>query len=211
MGRFIVNGVRLPLMRDAPCGPFMVPLARARHLRIEHSCVVVVHFSPRSTSRPVLCRSTVRVGACRVVSVHPADPRSPGRLHECTLTVSASNQSILSIVYEFIPPQARSVCTRRYGPSAVPGHDQLLAVRYPQTRRTSDYLSAKLLIWVLSGPVLKHGPRSLACARVIGMHKPKGEMKVIVGLRADRVCMGHVTMRPRAPGASRPHCEKKRT
>ena len=82
MGRFIVNGVRLPLVRDSPGGPFMVPLAMARHLRIEHSSVVVVHFSPSSTSRPVLCLSTVRVGACRVVSAHPAVPRSSGRLHD---------------------------------------------------------------------------------------------------------------------------------
>ena len=211
MGRFIVDGVRLPLVRDAPGGPLMVPLARARHLRIEHSGVVVVHFSPSRTSRPVVCRSTARVGACRVASAHAADPRSPGRLHDGTLTVSGRNQSILTTVFASIPPQARSVLTRRYGPSAVPGPGQLLAVRCPRTGQTSDYRSATLLLWVLSGPVLKHGPRSLTCARVIGMHKPKGEMKVKVGLRADRGRMGRVTMRPRTPGASRSHCEKRRT
>ena len=53
--------------------------------------------------------------------------------------------------------------------------------------------------------------KDLVCARVIGMYKPKGEMKVIVGFRADRGSVGHVTMRPRTPGASRFHCEKRRT
>ena len=195
----------------APCEPFLVPFARARHLRIEHSGVVVVYFSPSCTSRPVVCLSTVRVGACRVVSAHPAVPRSPGRLHDRTLTVSCSNQSILTIVYASIPPLARSVRTRLYGPSAVPGLGQMLAVRCPQIGQTSDYLSAKLLLRVLSGLVLKHGPSSLACARVIGILKPNGEMKVIVGFRADRGSMCHVTMRPRTPGASRSHCEKRRT
>ena len=163
MGKFIVNGVRLPLVRDAPGWPFMVPFARARHLRIEHYGVVVMHFSPRSTSRPVVCLSTVRVGACRVVSSHPAVPRSPGRLHDGTLTVSGSSQSILTIVYASIPPQARSARTRWSGTSAVSGQGQMLAVRFPQTGQTLDCLSAKLLLWVLSGPVSKHGP----------MHKPK--------------------------------------
>lgn len=189
----------------------LVPLARARHHRIEHSGVVVVHFSPSRTSRPVVCRSTARVGACRVVSAHAADPRSPGRLHDGTLTVSGRNQSILECVC--VHPAASSVSSYpgRYGPSAVPGPGQLLAVRCPRTGQIMDYRSATLLLWVLSGPVLKHGPRSLTCARVIGMHKPKGEMKVKVGLRADRGRMGRVTMRPRTPGASRSHCEKRRT
>ena len=149
------------------------------------------------------------MGSCRVVSAHTAVPRSPGRLHKGTLTVSGSNQSILTIVS--IPPQARSVRTRKYGPSPVHGQGQMFAVRCPQSGQTSDYLSAKLLLWVLLGPVLKHGPRSLACARIIGMHKPKGEMKVKVGLRADRGSMGHVTIRPRTSGASRSHCDKRRT
>ncbi|KAI4473343.1 hypothetical protein M0804_015159 [Polistes exclamans] len=42
--------------------------------------VVVVHFFPSRTSRPVGCRSTVREVDCRVASAHAADPRSPGRL-----------------------------------------------------------------------------------------------------------------------------------
>ena len=32
-------------------------------------------------------------------------------------------------------------------------------------------------------PVLKHGPRSLTCAQVIGLYKPKGAMKVKVSFR----------------------------
>ena len=125
----------------------MVPLARARHLRIDHSGVVVVHFSPSCTSQPVVCRSTVRVGACRIFSAHAADPRSPGRLHDGTLTASGRNQSILTNVYAFIPPQARSVLTRWYGPCAVPEPGQLFAVRCPRAGQTSDYRSAMLLLW----------------------------------------------------------------
>lgn len=37
------------------------------------------------------------------------------------------------------------------------------------TLAVQRYRSATLLLWVLSGPVLKHGPRSLTCARVIGI------------------------------------------
>ena len=147
MGRFIVGGFRRPFVRDAPGGPFMVPLSRARHLRIEHSGVVVVHFSPSRTSRPVVCRSTFRVGSCRVVSAHAADSRSPGRLHDGILTVSGRHQSILTNEYAFIPPQAQSVLTRRYGPSAVLGPGQLLALQCPRTCQTSDYRPAMLLLW----------------------------------------------------------------
>lgn len=118
----------LPLVRDAPGGPSLVPLARARHLRIERSGVVVVHFSPSRTSRPVVCRSTARVGACRVVSAHAADPRSPGRLHDGTRHgIRPQPIHFFSNVCASIPPQARSVLTRRYGPGAVPGPGQLLA------------------------------------------------------------------------------------
>ena len=68
MGKFIVNGVRLPLVRDAPGGPFMVPLARARLHRIENSVVVVVHFSPSRTSRPVVYWQTIgRPAVCTTV------------------------------------------------------------------------------------------------------------------------------------------------
>ena len=164
MGKFIVNGVRLPLVRDAPGGPFMVPLARARHLRIEHSGVVVVHFSPSSTSRPVVCLSTVRVGACRVVSAHPAVPRSPGRLHDGTLTVSGSNQSILTIVYASKPPQARLVRTRRYGLSAVPGQGQMLAVRCPQTGQTSLPVGKAIALGTLRSRLETRTKKSSICA-----------------------------------------------
>ena len=123
----------------------MVPLARARHLRIEYSGDV--HFSPSRTSRTVVCRSTDRVGACRVVSANAADTRSPGRLNDVTLTVSGRNQSILTNVFASIQPQSRAAFTRRYGPSAVPGPGQLIAVRCSRTGQTSDYRSAMLLLW----------------------------------------------------------------
>ena len=142
MGRFIVDGIRLPLVRDATGGTFMVSLARARHLRIEHSGGVVEHFSPSRTPRTVVYRSTARVGACRVVSAHAADPPSPGRLNDAALTVSCRNQSILTNVFASIQPQARAALTRRYGPSAVPGPGQLIAVGCPRIGRSSDYRSA---------------------------------------------------------------------
>lgn len=82
------------------------------------------------------------------------------------------------------PSQARATVTRRYGPSAVPGPGPLLADGDPLTGLTGrrgvafrviprppQYRSATLLLWVLLGPVLKHGPRSLTCARVIGTSK----------------------------------------
>ena len=55
-------------------------------------------------------------------------------------------------------------------------------------------------------PVLKHGPRSLTCARVIGLTKPKGEMKV----KAEHLCWCRGRMvgpewPTRTPGASRSH------
>ena len=71
-----------------------------------------------------------------------------GRPAGCTtLTVSGRNQSILTNVYASIPPQARSVLTRWYGPCAVSGPGQLFAVRCPRTGQTSDYRSAMLLLW----------------------------------------------------------------
>ena len=120
----------------------MVSLARARHLRIEHSGDVVVHISPSRTSRTVVYRSTARLGACRVVSAFAADPRSSGRLHDATLTVSGRNQSIFTNVFASIQPQARAALTRRYGPSAVPGPGQLIAVRCPRTGQSTAYRSA---------------------------------------------------------------------
>ena len=120
----------------------MVSLARARHLRIEHSGDVVAHFSPRRTSRTVVYRSTARVGACRVVSAHAADPRSPGRLNDATLTVSGRNQSILTNVFASFQTQARAALTRIYGPSAVPAPGTLIALRCPRTGQSSDYRSA---------------------------------------------------------------------
>ena len=156
----------------------------AHHLRIERSGVVGVHFSPSRTSRPVVCRSTARVGACRVVSAHAADPRTPCRMDGGKLTVSVRNQSILVCVC--VQPAASSVSSylevrNLCRPRAWPA----VSRRCPRNGQTSDYRSAMLLLWVLSGPILRHGTRCLTCARFIGMHKHKCEMKVKVGLRAD--------------------------
>ncbi len=49
------------------------------------------------------------------------------------------------------------------------------------------------------------------CASHWDSIKPKGIMKVKVDLCVDRGRMGRVTMRPRTPGASRCHSEKRRT
>lgn len=65
---------------------------------------------------------------------------------------------------------------------------------------------------VLIRPVLKHGPRSLTCARVIWVYTPKGAMKLnvrLVGHREDGRA-AHVAA-SRTPGASRSHCERRRT
>jgi len=67
--------------------------------------------------------------------------------------------------------------TEAYGPSAVTGPGPLLVVRLtfdrpanvPRGNSGDRYRSATLLLWVLLGPVLKHGPRSLTCTRVIGI------------------------------------------
>lgn len=167
--------------------------ARAHHLRLECSGIVVVHFSPSRTSRPVVCRSTAREGACRVASrargrpsvAWPAARRyshgiGPQPIHffECVCVRPAAS-SVSSY------PEARTWCRPRAWPA--------VSRRCPWTGQDSNYRSATLLLWVLSGPVLKHGPRSLTCARVIGMQKPKGEMKVKIGLCADRGRMGRVT------------------
>lgn len=94
---------------------------------------------------------------------------------------------------------ARHGTRRINGPGAVTGPGPLLVARLtfdrpanvPHPRRRGDpttvgrgdrYRSATLLLWVLLGPVLKHGPRSLTCTRVIGTSGiPKGAMKVKVG------------------------------
>ena len=56
--------------------------------------------------------------------------------------------------------------------------------------RGESHVSARSGRWRSDGfirPVLKHGPRSLACARVFGCGKPAGAMKVKARLpRAQR-------------------------
>lgn len=124
--------------------PFsMVPLARARRHRIEHSGVVVVHFSPCRTSRPVACRSTAREGACRVAFRRTR--QTLGRPAGCATVhqrYRAATKSIrfIECVRVCVHPAASSVSSYpgRYGPSAVPGPGQLLAVRCPRTGQTFE-------------------------------------------------------------------------
>lgn len=186
----------------------------ATRCRCGMSGVVGVHFSPSRTSRPVGCRPTARTVDCRVAftRVHAADLRCsrPTARRYGTLKIGIEPH----IACVLAPRQARPA--RIYGPSAVAGcSTRPLSRGCPRTgSHSKGYRSATLLLWVLSGPVLKHGPRSLTCARVIGIHcstKPKGAMKVKIVLSVDRGRMARVTMRARTPGASRAHCEQRRT
>ena len=103
--------------------------------------------------------------------------------------------------------------------ASFPGVQRSLVIFTRRCPRTglgiySFYRSATLLLWVLSGPVLKHGPRSLTCARVIGlslkMIKPKGAMKVkVVPRSTEGGWLGFA--RARTPGASHGHYDRRRT
>lgn len=95
-----------------------------------------------------------------------ADHRTPGRL------LGGRDR------YKMVLGRTKCVLARRqarlariYGPSAVAGRlARPLVVGVLELALAFEriYRSATLLLWVLSGPVLKHGPRSLTCARVIG-------------------------------------------
>lgn len=63
-------------------------------------------------------------------------------------------------------PEVRTQCRPRSWPAA--GCYGATFDRPPSRGYTREYRSATLLLWVLLGPVLKHGPRSLTCTRVIG-------------------------------------------
>ena len=78
----------------------------------------------------------------------------------------------------------------------------LRARRVPKRARTASVSLARPASLSRVGrrrlrPVLKHGPRSLTCARVIGFTKPKGAVK------AKAACSLGVIPRGRNPGASR--------
>lgn len=134
------------------------------------------------------------VSSDNLFCVHGADPRIPDQLPGGTRTVSGRTLCVGPVASEI------SV-TRMCGPSAVAGPAQLLVDGVLGLAQTNIcYRSATLLLWVLSGPVLKHGPRSLTCARVIGTAKPKGVMKVKVDLASTEG--GWVALRcsPALPG-----------
>lgn len=147
-----------------------VPFLR---LSREHATVrrclvfVVVHFSPSRTSRPAGCRSTAREGACRVAGktargklpvAWPAARRYTQRYKAAPRARRARRKRSLRISggADLAPSPVRARCWQ-YG---------VTFDRPPLVH--ARYRSATLLLWVLLGPVLKHGPRSLTCTRVIG-------------------------------------------
>lgn len=118
-----------------------------------------MHFSLSRTSRPVWCRSTTAAVACHeFIRVRPRVLRSTARRYK-----RYGIGSLLSV-----RPVAS---TDGYWPSDLVRHRCRLELLATVFSNRLYYRSAMLLLWVLSGPVLKHGPRSLACARVIGKYK----------------------------------------
>lgn len=66
-----------------------------------------------------------------------------------------------SEVTDFAPSPVLARCWLKYGSPST-------GLRTSLSHGGDGYRSATLLLWVLLGPVLKHGPRSLTCTRVIG-------------------------------------------
>lgn len=75
-----------------------------------------------------------------------------------------------------VRPDARFVTLSRSCLSADLGASRLLS--QPCCLGLCASLSAMIQFRALAGPVLKHGPRSLACVRVIEIFKLKGTTKV---------------------------------
>ena len=166
---------------DARCLGFrfrVTPLLR------DNSDCVGVHFSPSRTSRPVECSSKT------------SDGRLSYLRKMLVRQTAGSPTSCSTVVFSVERYRAAENAFRHFG--------RRISFGMRTQRRFSDcdfpfagvvlgpalnirlrmYLSATLLLWVLSGPVLKHGPRSLTCTRVIGTCKPKGEMKVKVDFKS---------------------------
>ena len=119
-----------------------------------------VHFSLSKTSRPVPCRSKRGPGALRCYAAGPW-PTSTGRG-----TVFDSNRARV-----YARPARRKATSRpKSCPSAVFGAARLLQSQ-PCRLGQCAYRSAMIQFRALAGPVLKHGPRSLACVRVIEITK----------------------------------------
>lgn len=155
--------------RLLPCGFAMLrDFGSATRCHCGMSSVVGVHFSPSRTSRPVGCRPTARTVDCRVAftRVHVADlwcSRPTARRYGTLQLVSSRTLRAFWLLGRLVPlgftdlePLPGARCGRLAG-------DVL------ERALSKGYRSATLLLWVLSGPVLKHGPRSLTCARVIGI------------------------------------------
>lgn len=163
--------------RRCRVGAVLAAVSGASRHRSSVSGVVVVHFSPSRTSRPVGCRSTARALACRVASRRTR--QIPGRPTGCSaVSISKGIRSHTSSHSNCVGAAAsvpwRLGRTRRR--PKCPGSCWRAAYSDGQRRAPRGarprYRSATLMLWVLSGPVLKHGPRSLTCARVIGESEP---------------------------------------
>ena len=168
MGRFIDNGADscwCVMLRTNPRDSS----ARAHHFRLECSGIVVVYFSPSRMSRFVVCRGCVQENACHVASC------ARGRLLIAWPAARRYSHDIGQQPIHFF----ECMCVRPAASSAI------------RSRCTWSWLRLELSVgdaiaWVLSGAVLTHGSRSLICTRVIRIKKLKGEMKVKIGLCADR-------------------------
>lgn len=120
-----------------------------------------VHFSlSKHTSRPVRCRSKRRSGAPlsfpHGVATGPltdADRPSDGIINETRTRSNASGPTQVNVV------------SYVHRPSADVGAARLLSPPCSLGQCASP--SAMIQFRALAGPVLKHGPRSLACMRVI--------------------------------------------
>ena len=152
--------------RWLPCG-----VAMSGASVLWHAAAAVCSASSACTS-PLVGRrdplgAGLRPGWSTVASrsrVHAADHGCPAG---CP-AVYRTHKMVLSRTLMCVLARRQARLARIYGPSAVAGClvwplvDDVLGPAI-------HYQSATLLLWVLSGPVLKHGPRSLTCARVIGI------------------------------------------
>ncbi|CAH1641849.1 unnamed protein product [Spodoptera littoralis] len=122
-----------------------------------------------NTSRPVRCRSKRRTGAplplrggsgTATVADRPSDGSSDeSRTRSIRVRPDASQRRIIRLRH------SADVCAARL-------------VSQPCCLGLCASLSAMIQFRALAGPVLKHGPRSLACMRVIETIKLKGATKV---------------------------------
>jgi hypothetical protein len=147
-----------------------------------------VHFSPCRTSRPVGCRSKARADARAASVLRPVRPRGPAVTRPAARRQDSGRRWVAARSERPGPRQARprSRGARTEGPASRAGR------RQPRRPRTDPARpSATLQLRVVTGPVLKHGPRSLARARVTGTaqtqrrNESEGDRSFASGPRED--------------------------